>query len=103
MMRQFAKKIALRLPELSRIIRQRDEALARVAELEIDRRISAMPFPEGQTRDPYIMLPGTQYSRYAMPLDYPPRTASSLGRNTPDYRAARQVDGCVRQRLPHCA
>jgi hypothetical protein len=57
------KKLARLMPILGPVIRQRDAALRRLADLET--RPIACP----------SMLPGTNYSRYAMPLEYPPSRA----------------------------
>jgi hypothetical protein len=75
LIRQAAKKMALQLPAIRRIVRQRDEALARVRELESCQRICSTSLPDNQTSASYTMLRGTEYSRYAMPLDYLPSRA----------------------------
>jgi hypothetical protein len=74
-MRQAAKNMALRLPVLGRIIGQRDEALARLAEMELRQSNPPTSCREKETTASYTMLPGTDYSRYAIPLDYLPSRA----------------------------
>src|SRR5580700_3537606 len=73
--RQAAKKMALQLPAVRRIVRERDEALARVAELESRQSVSSTSLHDNQTSTCYTMLRGTEYSRYAMPLEYLPSRA----------------------------
>jgi hypothetical protein len=60
---------------MRRIIRQRDEAMARVTQLESRPRISSSSCPANETGASYILLSGTEYSHYAMPLDYLPSRA----------------------------
>ena len=56
MIRQAAKKMALQLPAIRRIVRQRDEALARVRELKSCQSICSTSLPDNQTSASYTML-----------------------------------------------
>ncbi len=63
-------------PPLQRIVEQRDAALGRVAELELHLNLASadkgVPALVAMTASRNAMLPGTEYSRYAIPLDYLP-------------------------------
>jgi predicted O-methyltransferase YrrM len=74
--RQIAKRAAMLAPSIRRIVEQRDAALGRVAELQLCLNHAganeSVPSLAALGVKQYAMQPGTEYARYAIPLDYLP-------------------------------